>query len=426
MTTKSSKGERDGHARWSIAAAITILMLCDSLHAQTFNSGSNGSDGALSLTTAGTYTFDPNDTVTFGRVLDADGDGVYNFTTINIAAGVILKITGSKVNRPVYWLATGAVTISGQIDLSGQGAMPTTSNLDQRRIASIPGAGGYPGGVGGFGTGVPAQAGQGPGGGAAGTPSTNGKGGNFTGNRFLVPLVGGSGGGGAGTACGSSSFFGPAGGAGGGAIAILSSTSIAISGSLKADGGIAQSSGCSPGVSGGGSGGAIRLAAPLVSGNGTLSVQGAFRNDSAYSDGSAGQVRVEAIQQQFSFSVQPAARLSVGTPSNPFLPTSFVRVVRVGGIAVPLNPSASFVLPDVSLSQTQAVTLDIEARNVPVGTIVKLEVFAENATDNTVVNQVVDSTPLAASTTPGTLTAAASFTFPAGFSRCWVRATWTQ
>ena len=298
MTTKHSKREATVNRSFGqlMTTLLTILALSFSAEAQTFNSGSDGSDGALSLTTAGTYTFDPNDAGTFGRILDADGDGVYNFTTINIAPGVILKIPASKVSRPIYWLVSGAVTIAGQIDLSGQGNMPTTTILDQRRIASVPGAGGYPGGVGGFGS-VPSQPGQGPGGGAAGTSDTNGKGGTFSGNRFLVPLVGGSGGGGAGTVCFVACCFGPAGGAGGGAIAIISSASISVSDSIKADGGAAVSSGCSPGVSGGGSGGAIRLAAPVISGNGTLSVVGltCCPDNGAYSNGGPGQVRVEAF-----------------------------------------------------------------------------------------------------------------------------------
>jgi hypothetical protein len=413
MFTKSLKGEYGGIQRVEllVATVITILILGSNVQAQTFNSGSDGSDGALSLTTAGTYTFDPNDVATFGRALDADGDGIYNFTTITIGAGVILNLSATKVTRPLYWLASGAVTIDGRLDLTGQGiGFQRTNSLDQRRIVPMPGSGGYAGGAGGAGN-VPAQSGQGPGGGAAGTPSVGPKGGTFTGNRFLVPLVGGSGGGGEFT-----SSFGHPGGAGGGAIAIISSTSILVSGSGR----IIAKGGSSNGLSGGGSGGAIKLVATIIGGNGVLDVT----EGSGPGAAGPGQVRIEAFQQQSGFGILPAFQLSMGTPFNTFVPTSSVRVVRVNDVALPPNPSASFVLPDVTITQTQAVTLDVEARNIPTGTIVKLEVFAENATDNTVVNQVVDSTPLAGSSALSTATA--SFTFPPGFSRGFVRATWTQ
>src|SRR5438128_975574 len=100
MTTKSSNRKYGINQRAGLllVAVITFLILGASAQAQTFNSGSDGSDGSLILTTAGTYTFDPNDTTIFGRVLDADGDGVYNFTTITIGSGVTLKMLASKVN----------------------------------------------------------------------------------------------------------------------------------------------------------------------------------------------------------------------------------------------------------------------------------------------------------------------------------------
>ena len=318
--------------------------------------------------------------------------------------------------------------IDGTLDLNGQ--EPTTPiNLAQRRLfISVPGSGGYAGGAAGI-TGVaPAQAGQGPLGGAAGSITVQGcmlaRGfsGGFSGNSFLLPLVGGSGGGG-----GVASTWGYAqpGGAGGGAIAIISSTSITVNGAIKADGG-GFAGDIYSGGGGAGSGGAIRLVATTLSGNGTLSVQGyAYASNGCGANSGPGWVRLESFQQQGTFNVFPTTQFSLGTPFNTFLPTSSVRVVRVNGAALPPNPSASFTLPDVTISQTQAVTLDIEAKNIPLGTIINLEVFSENPTDNTIVDQVVASTPLAGQT--ATLsTANASFTFPPGFSRCWVRATWTQ
>jgi hypothetical protein len=80
-------------------------------------------------------------------------------------------------------------------------------------------------------------------------------------------------------------------------------------------------------------------------------------------------------------------------------------------------------MPDFIINATTAVPVVIEARNIPLGTIVKLHLFTENAPD-----QIVDSTPLAIppdSTTPGLLRATASAVLQPGFSRGFVRATWT-
>lgn len=75
-------------------------------------------------------------------------------------------------------------------------------------------------------------------------------------------------------------------------------------------------------------------------------------------------------------------------------------------------------MPDVTINAATAVPVLIEARNIPLGTQVKLHLFSENGTD-----QIRDSTTLA-----GTLqlsTATVSVVIPSGFSRGFVRATWT-
>src|ERR1051326_3970579 len=69
-------------------------------HSQSFNSGSNGSDGPLNLTTPGTIIFDPS-----ALGLHPTIPNVFNFTTINIAAGVKVKLTNKILTAPVYWLA---------------------------------------------------------------------------------------------------------------------------------------------------------------------------------------------------------------------------------------------------------------------------------------------------------------------------------
>jgi hypothetical protein len=166
---------------------------------------------------------------------------------------------------------------------------------------------------------------------------------------------------------------------------------------------------------GGGSGGGIHLIAPTIKGTGTLqAIGGAGTNVAA---GAAGRIRLDAFQQQLTGNVNPTP--SFGTPYNVPLPINIpsVRVLSVGGIAVPSTPNGSFTPPDIVLNQSAAVTVVIEAENVPPGSIVKVYLFSESAAD-----QYINSTPLA-----GTLqksTATASVKFPPGFSRSFVRVTW--
>ena len=123
-------------------ALIPVLLM--PLAAQVFNSGSTGADGALNLTTPGTVVFDPK---TFVPPLDPDGDGIYNFTTINIAAGVTVRLRGDIINAPVVWLAQGAVTINGAIDAAGSlytatpfGLFLSPTGIPTLRVVSIGGA----------------------------------------------------------------------------------------------------------------------------------------------------------------------------------------------------------------------------------------------------------------------------------------------
>jgi hypothetical protein len=390
---------------WTIAVPFVV--------AQSFNSGSNGSDGALNLTTPGTIIFDPK---SFNPPLDPAGDNIFNFTTINIGAGVTVKLTGQKLSGPVFWLAQGAVTIAGTLDLSG-GNGSDTSTSSTNRFPATPGPGGFGGGVGAFGS-LPDQPGFGPGGGAAGRmiscgAGVFGQGGVFTGNVFLIPLIGGSGGGG--------NSYGAGGGAGGGAILIASSTSISIIGSITAGGGHGgKQSGGAPG--GSGSGGAIRLAAPSITGSGQLNAAGAAGTigcNSISDAGGPGGVRIEAFQNSFTGST--SGQLSLATPFNSFVPTSppSVRVVSVAGVPVSSSPTGSFAIPDVTINSAAPVSFAIQAQNIPIGTVVQLQIFSETGPDLTV----------AASPLAGTLaasTATASVALPSGFSRGIVRAIWTQ
>ena len=53
--------------------------------------------------------------------MTARASGVWNFTTINIPSGVTVSFKKNAANTPVQWLASGAVTINGDLDLTGSG-----------------------------------------------------------------------------------------------------------------------------------------------------------------------------------------------------------------------------------------------------------------------------------------------------------------
>ncbi len=421
------------HAGLSLALALCLPWSGVATAQPAFNSGSDGSEGALTITTPGTYQF--FDPASMGRQLDPDGDGVYHFTTITIASGVTIDMTRS-LHGPVVWLATGAVQINGLIDLNGSNGHPD-GNGQSNAVVAMPGAGGFAGGPAArFNT--PAQAGGGPGGGQVHSVVTGGGGGaghvgpggngaagggvlegsgRAYGNAFLLPLLGGSGGAGGGHNGGS--LYGAGGGAGGGAILIASSDRILVDGTIRTNGGgghVLFNGGASGG--GGGSGGSIRLIAPIVSGGGTLSVNGGSSNGSLPGGaGSPGRLRVEAFQIGLT---GPTGSATFATPGVVFLPSSRqpVRIVRIGDVLVPENPTGSLSNADVVLEANTPTTLEIAARGVPPGTVVRITVlfdFTEALTFN--------STPL--SGTLASSTATAVVTIPHGFSQFLVEANWT-
>lgn len=410
-----------------LAMVLAGLLSGSVLKAQTFSSGSNGSDGALDLTNRqGTLVFDPS---TFNPPLDQDHDNVYHFTTIKIPSGLTVRLSAEVLGaKPVVWLASGDVTIDGALDLSGGTGHPYIG-VGAAIVPSLAGAGGYPGGIGettsqswttGQGPGAP----RGPNGGAghvvpgqgASMASLNG---SAYGNDFLLPLVGGSGGSG-GTNPGGAGVSGSGGGAGGGALLIASSVSIRISGSINADGGSGGQPTSAAGSGGGGSGGAIRLIAPIVSSAGPftfLTAKGGLPFAGS-GIGSQGRIRLEAFQHQFTGRTDPPPTVTSPSPVFPPASAPAVRIVSIGGVTVPPNPNASFVAPDVTLDNAATVTIQLAGSKVPVGTIVHLTLTPETGA---IVN--VDSTPLAG--TFDSSTATASVTIPHGFSRFSVQASWT-
>lgn len=371
------------------------------LQSQTFDSGSTGADGALNLTTPGTVIFDPA-----ALNLRPAVENVFHFTTINIGPGVTVRFTTKSFNHPVYWLAQGAVTINGTLNLDGENGL----GEEAPGILTL-----YPaaGGSGGFNGGLPGQPGSGPNG---GTPTVADQNAKQTPNRYLIPLVGGSGGAGL-------PSNGGTGGGGGGAIYIASSTSITFGGGILARG-------APGGRVGGGGGGAIRLMAPnVVQGCTNFAGCTAPHGDRHCADGGAlqaggaaiGVVRIDANTTQIPTPqcISPAPVFSKVLRSVfPTTPPSKISVVSlvVNGTTIPVNANP-FNPPDAVFNTQSPVTVNVQAQYIPVGTVPRILLFSETG-----VAQTINCSPLA-----GTLqasTCSASVNFATGITQGSVKATW--
>ena len=388
-----------------------------------FNSGSTGADGAFAPASS--------------QSVQVPANGVFNFTTINIPAGVTITFTRNATNTPVTLLASGNVTIAGSLVVSGQpGAASGNGGLG--------GPGAFDGGMGGFG--LPIYVGNpgfGPGAGTPGKMGSSAAGGgggggfNVAGNNgggqagmfglggpkysanTLLPLIGGSGGGGGGA---SPVARGASGGGGGGAILLASSGTITFSGTptINAQGGNGGTApvSSSHGGGGGGSGGAIRLIANTISGAATLNVNGgtggSCYNGGCGGAGGLGYVRIEAYDHgNFTVTGGIPPNLSFATP-NPAILTTVpqLRIASVAGISAPTTPVGSFQAPpDVVVPATQAnpVTVALEAANLPLGTAVQVTLIPTFGARTTVASTGLAGTEAAS-------TASASLTLPSGMS----------
>jgi hypothetical protein len=341
-----------------LRSSIMLFALAAALCGQWAGSGSTGADGELILTEPGTVIFDPR---TFNPPLNPSGNNIYQFTSIYIGGGVTVKLSSSMLNGPVFWLAQGPVEIDGAIDLSAG---------DGDHASALAGTGGYPGGL-------PGSPGYGPIG--------------FVPNVFLVPLVGGLGGYGGLTTRG---------GGGGGALLIASSASINVNGAITANGGPSSDGS-------GGGGGAIRLVAPAIAGSGSLSAKG------GQIGGADGIIRFETFGSQFSGSLNNTP-FAQGKPFGLFLPpdtASSVRIVSIDGRA---SKNSEF-----TVERSSAVRVIVEARHVPPGTVVELQLSPENGP-----GQTVSTAPLV-----GTLElsrATATVTLPRGSLHAIAKAAWKQ
>src|SRR2546426_1234378 len=361
MTRKATQGWIGG------AGFLLVLLWVGTVAAQTYTSGSTGALGA----------FSPSSNTTVAL----PADGILNYTTFTVLAGVTVSFTPNSANTPVTLLATGDVTITGTLSVNGfPGA---TSGGNPPSPGGAGGPGGFAGGRGGFlNATAPPMGGLGPGGG--GITTGDGLAGTYNVSCAcfgLLPLFGGSGGGGG---VGGPGYSGPSGGGGGGAIVIASSTKITVSGSITANGGarasILDGLGSPIRSSGSGSGGAIRLIAPQIIGGGTVNAAGGFIG------GGNGVIRLETFNFGFSGTITPSPSVSfvpgpVTAASNPALinlPT--LVITSVGGVAVPSNPTGSLTSADVSLPSgtTNPVTVTLTATNTTKEAIFTVRLIPQN------------------------------------------------
>ena len=313
-------------------AAITTLLGLAGASAAPFNSGSTGAFGPINIT---------SDTT-----LALPADGVFHCTTINVERGFTLRFARNPLNTPVFLLATGAVTISGTIELPGTGNVVDAPGLG--------GPGGFDGGYGGFGVGANTTGGdgQGPGGGrnisqwwgaahvAATFLNTN-----KYGNALCSPLIGGSGG------AGSDGNPGSGGGGGGGAILIAANASITLNGSILANGGFGY---------GGGSAGAVRLVAPLVNGTGMVQARGGDAS-SGYG-GSVGRIRIDCEDRYAFRSLNLRGIATRGAQMFVFPPTvPRLDIIEAAGTAIP-EGTGNLVQVDLPAGSATDRTVRVQGR----------------------------------------------------------------
>lgn len=430
-----------------LRCALVAALLGAASLASAFDSGSTGADGAF------------NPVVSTQVPLPANG--VLNYTSVNIPLGVVVTFAKNTTNTPVVILASGDVTIAGQIDVSGGNAAAAGAsgdgNIGDDGVPGTAGPGGYDGGRGGRKSGVMAEnvsgAGQGPGGagiskafvnnqvricggsgggfGGAGeaggtsnfcTGSGNAAAGTAYGQAKLLPLIGGSGGSGG---AGYVNYVGAGGGGGGGALLIAVSGTLNVTGEVRAFGGRGgASSGQGAGAAGGGgSGGAIRLVATTINGNGPITATGGANangndNFAVGGKGADGRIRLEA--ETISRNAATTPPYTFDQPGPVFvagLPT--LRVLSVAGVDAPVAPTgtADIALPD---NTQNPVSVVVATTGVPLGNTVKLVVTpAHGAPTETVSNALAGAEESATATAqvtlpvgPSTLLATVSYSVP--------------
>ncbi|MFZ4701616.1 MAG: hypothetical protein ACOYMG_16335 [Candidatus Methylumidiphilus sp.] len=431
---------------------LSLLMLTTltaSLSAQAaFDSGSTGSDGALSPTV--------------NTAIPLPESGVLNYTSINIPSGVTVTFIRNIANTPVYLLAKNDVTIAGAIDIRGGDAKPSGTSGDgalaDDGLPGLGGPGGYDGGRGGTedvqqrASIIRGGAGLGPGGGEGGIEGSDGcvtgrymkyvgVGGGYAtgaysyyvvngcgsgsayyvplgksyGSTLLQPLLGGSGGGGG---RGGTVYPGTGGGGGGGALLLATSGILTINGSIDATGGDGGgNAGTGAGGQGaGGSGGAIRLMASSIKGNNARRQYcGSAGNYYEYG-GAPGRIRLEANNITYTGSTSPTYVKDL--PGPVFIANSpTLRIASVAGSAVPANPTgnADIVLPATT---TGPVDVVFETINVPTGNTILLRIVPATGTAIEILSPAITGTAASG-------TASVKATLPSGPSTLQATTTYT-
>ncbi len=313
--------------KWRECLTALLASFFLSIPCQAATVVSDGSDGPF-VPVGSLYT------------VDLPEDGVFNFTTIHIPAGVTVKFNRNPANTPVFFGATGDVVIDGTLDVSATATDTLLPPVPENPKQSA-GPGGFDGGSGGTASATVGQDGNGLGGGGAGY-SAGGAGNALPGSQptrystdggkgdagpavdFTTPLAGGSGGGGGSARYRFGWYNGGYGGGGGGAIRIVTPGQITINGSILANGangGWAHASVLAHGgAGGGGSGGNIALVANTVTLDeagqiqalggygGGLSTQPYSHDPAAYSsggNGGLGYVMVQAVNMFIDGPMEP-------------------------------------------------------------------------------------------------------------------------
>src|SRR5512136_1641500 len=109
-------GRRSSTWNVILAGALVLIGVPLPAAAQTFVSGSTGTDGAFNPPSA----VPPGTTVNGTTyTVPLPPSGVFNFTTITVPAGTTVKFAKNVNNTPAILLATGNVTIAGTFDVRG-------------------------------------------------------------------------------------------------------------------------------------------------------------------------------------------------------------------------------------------------------------------------------------------------------------------
>jgi len=187
--------------------------------------------------------------------------GTYNFSSVNIPAGVTITLTGCvEIKCLGAFTCAGIITANGNFKNGGYGGPESDTGSPGN-----PGGGGIAGGVGGAGGNNPNGSAGGAGGGLSlwinGALPVNSIA-YILSNK--IPFAGGGGGGGAGTG-----YTGGTGGAGGGSIYITANT-ISVTGSITANGANGYPLYSQSTAGGGGGGGGIVIIANTISNAGTI------------------------------------------------------------------------------------------------------------------------------------------------------------